>query len=265
MNKKLVGPKVLFIDIETLPILGDVWKLFDNNVGIKQIRKDWSVASIAAQWMHDPGKMMYRDNRAKRDPYDDKQPVAWAWQLMDEADVIVYQNGKRFDKKKLFARMVIHRMQPPSSFKSIDTWEIAKSIFGFTSNKQEYLTEVLCPELKKDDHKKFPGHELWSECVKRNMEAWEEMEKYNKQDVRGLRGVYDRLIAWDGSINFNLYHESTENKCKCGGGYVRNGYSYTATSKFQRWRCLKCGSECRGRDNLFTDQKKDSLRVKIPR
>lgn len=256
-------PKVLFIDIETMPIIADVWQLFDQNVGLNQIRRDWSVASIAARWQD--GKMMFRSTRHKKKYYDDKSLVQWAWELLDSADVVVYQNGIRFDKKKLFSRMIIHEMTPPSSFKSIDTCQIAKSTFGFTSNKQEYLTEVLCPELKKSAHKKFPGHELWSECAKGNDEAWDEMEKYNKRDVEGLEGIYTRMIPWDGSINFNLYSDSVDNECKCGGHYARNGYSYTGVSKFQRFRCLKCGSECRGRDNLFTDRKKASLRVKIPR
>ena len=36
------SPKVLVYDIETAPILGHVWRLWDQNVGLNQIVSDYS-------------------------------------------------------------------------------------------------------------------------------------------------------------------------------------------------------------------------------
>jgi hypothetical protein len=36
-------PKVLIYDIETAPILGYVWRLWDQNIGLNMIEQDWHV------------------------------------------------------------------------------------------------------------------------------------------------------------------------------------------------------------------------------
>lgn len=38
------------------------------------------------------------------------------------------------------------------------------------------MTDKLCVKYKKLNHSKFPGMELWRECLKGNSEAWTEME-----------------------------------------------------------------------------------------
>ena len=108
---------------------------------------------------------------------------------------------------------------------------------------------------------KFPGKSLWIECANGNKEAWDEMAKYNKQDIIALKGLYDRLQAWDNSINFNLYHDSDETICNCGSTeFKRNGYAYTSSGKYPRFKCKQCGHETRGKDNLLTKEKRKSLR-----
>ena len=81
-------------------------------------------------------------------------------------------------------------------YEVITTLIIAKSTFGFTSNKLEYMTDALCSDTKKSKHSKFPGFELWKECLNGNMEAWEEMEAYNKDDVISLEELYKKLSPW---------------------------------------------------------------------
>lgn len=106
--------------------------------------------------------------------------------MLDEAEIVITQNGKKFDQKKLNARFILNGFQPPSSYKHIDTLCIARKHFGFTSNKLSQLTDKLCKKYKKLSHNNFPGFELWQECIKGNIEAWNEMEKYNRQDVLSL-------------------------------------------------------------------------------
>lgn len=256
-------PRVLVFDVETAPIIAHVWGLWENNVALNQIVSDWHLLSWSAKWLDDK-KVMYMDQRHKKSIEDDKELLEGIWKLLDLADVVISQNGKKFDVKKLNARFVMHGMQPPSSFKHIDTLQIAKKYFAFTSNKLEYMTEKLCTKYKKLKHKKFPGHELWNECLKGNKEAWKEMELYNKHDVLSLEELYYKLIPWDNSINFNLYTESTDHVCKCGSkNLIKKGYAYTAVSKFQRYKCKECGSESRDRKNLFSKEKRNSLKTKV--
>ena len=255
------GPRVLLFDIETAPNIAHVWALWDVTVGLNQIVADWHVLSWSAKWLDDaPTNVMYDDQRGVKNIQDDKRLLQGIWNLLDEADVVITQNGKSFDQKKLNARFVINGFQPPSSYKHIDTKLIAKRHFAFTSNKLEYMTDKLCVKYKKLKHDKFPGHEMWTECLKDNIEAWKEMEKYNKYDVLALEELYHKLIPWDSTINFNLYTDDEDNVCKCGStDFIRNGFYYTGVGKFQKHRCKKCGAETRSRQNLFSKEKRDSL------
>ena len=176
------APKILFFDIETVPIIASVWKLWDNNVGLNMIEKDWHVLSWAAKW-YDSDEILYEDQRHAKDFENDKKILKSIWKLLDAADIVIGQNSKKFDVKKLNARFIMHGMQPPSSFRQIDTLLIAKRHFSFTSNKLEYMTDKLCTKYKKSGHAKFPGFKLWSECMKGNQEAFQEMQDYNKMDV----------------------------------------------------------------------------------
>jgi uncharacterized protein YprB with RNaseH-like and TPR domain len=244
--------KVLLFDIETAPILGYVWGLWDNNLGLNQVNSDWYVLSWSAKWLGDSAsKTMYMDQRNAKNIEQDKQLLEGIWKLLNEADVVITQNGKKFDHKKLNARFILNKMQPPSSYKHIDTLVLAKRHFGFTSNKLEYMTDKLCTKYKKLKHKKFSGFDLWKQCLNGNLAAWKEMEKYNKYDVLSLEELYTKLIPWDNDINLNIYN-TDQTKCTCGSTSFRlDGFFYTSTSKFQKYRCNDCGSETRDRTNLL--------------
>lgn len=253
--------KVLFLDIETAPILAYVWGIWEENIGLNQIKRDWHVLSWAAKWMGED-KMLYSDQRNAKDVSDDKKLLKGIRDLLDEADVIITHNGKRFDQKKLFARFVINEIERPSSFQHIDTLQIAKKHFAFTSNKLESLADVLKVKYKKEKHKKFPGFQLWEECLIGNEEAWPEMERYNKQDILVLEAVYNKLIPWsDTNVNFNVYTDSLETVCKCGSTSLKkNGVHGKGNSLYQRYKCKVCKAEFKGIKNILSPEKKKSLK-----
>lgn len=249
------------LDIETAPILGFVWQLFDQNVSLNQIKSDWYILSWSAKWLGE-SKVMYMDQRFAKNLENDVPLLRGIWELLDQADICITQNGKNFDHKKLNARFILNGFQPPSSFKYIDTLILAKKHFGFTSNKLEYMSDKICKKYKKLKHAKFSGFEMWKECLAGNKAAWREMEKYNKYDVLALEELYTKMIPWDNTINFNVYHNSTDVICTCGStDFQKNGYAYTASGKFARYKCKSCGSETRSKENLFSKLKKKSLRA----
>lgn len=256
--------KILFFDIETSPVLGNVWSLWQQNVGLNQIQQDWYVLSWAAKWQHED-EVMYQDKSTSWNSEDDKELLEGIWKLLDEADIVVGQNSKRFDEKKLNARFVLNGMKPPSSYRSIDTLEIAKRHFGFTSNKLEYMSDKLCKRYKKLTHGKFAGFELWKQCLAGNPEAWAEMEEYNKYDVLALEELYNVLRPWyKAHPNLNVYSDATETKCVCGSdNWEHSGYHYTNLSKFDKFKCEDCGAEVRGKVNLLSQPKRESLNRNI--
>lgn len=258
--------RILYFDIETSPLRGAVWGMWNNNLGLNMIETDWYILSYAARWAGDPeGEVMYEDMRGIVDSEDDTHLLDSLWKLLDEADVVVGQNSKKFDAKKINARFILNGYTPPSSYKHIDTLQIAKSSFAFTSNKLEYMTDKLCTKYKKLTHQSFAGYKLWAECLKDNPEAWDEMKVYNEYDVLSLEELYLKLAPWDKKhVNFNLFNEGSDVVCRCGStDIVEYGYAYTGVSKFQRYRCKSCGAESRGRTNLFEKDKRESLRMNI--
>jgi len=254
------GPRVLLLDIETSPVLASVWRLFKENIGLNQINLDWHLLSYSAKWLGSE-EVFYNDQRYQEDITNDTNLLLDLWALLDEADIVITQNGKKFDIPKIKSRMIINGLKPFSPVKHIDTLIIAKSTFGFTSNKLEYMTDALCSDTKKSKHSKFPGFELWKECLNGNMEAWEEMEVYNKDDVISLEELYKKLSPWSDRLpNFSLYTKEDKFMCNCGShNIVTNGYVYTDVSKFQGYVCQDCGKSYRGRKNLLSKEKRDNL------
>jgi len=256
-NKK--SPRVLLFDIETAPIRAHIWSIWQQGVGLNQIESDWYVLSFCAKWLGED-EIFYYDQRDAEDMEDDSEMLHKLWHLLNEADIVVGQNSRRFDTKKVNARFIMNGFPKPSSFRQIDTMEIAKKQFGFTSNKLEYMTDKLCTTYKKSKHKKFVGHELWSECLKGNIEAWEEMEEYNRLDVLSLEELYNILSSWDNTLpNFDVFVDDVLDMSV----WEKDGFVYSNLGKYQRYRNKETGVQRRSRVNLLSKEKRQSLLANI--
>jgi len=234
-------PKVLIFDIETSPITAYVWGLKDQNIGLNQIVKDWHVMAWGAKWLGAPAsEVMYQASYTD----NDKKVLKGLWKLLDEADIVITQNGKNFDSPKLNARFIHHGMQPPSPYKHLDTYLIVRNAAQFTSNKLEYLTEKLCTKYKKLSHSNFPGMSLWTECLKGNKKAWQEMKTYNIHDVLSTEEFYNKIKAWAPASAPDVF---VGELCGvCGGHTHKKGFERTKASLFQRLHCQNCGKWSRG-------------------
>lgn len=236
--------KLLVLDIETRPIEAYVWETRDQNIALNQIKTDWCVIAWAAKWLGDKG-VIYRDQRNVKDIGNDKPILQTIWKLLDEADIVITQNGKNFDCPKLNARFLQHGMPPPSPYRHLDTYQIARSAAKFTSNKLEYLTDKLNSQYKKLSHAKFPGFSLWVECLKGNKAAWDEMRKYNIHDVLATEELYMKIRAWaPANTPTPWFIQKSITQCHtCGATkLVSNGQRVTNTARYMRLRCLGCGS-----------------------
>lgn len=258
-------PKILIFDIETAPMLVYVWGLFDQNIGLNQIKEDWYVLAWSAKWYGDPAsKAMYRDNRKAKNVRDDKQLVKELCELLEEADILMSQNGKKFDVKKINARALDNGLPPTkafSAFQHIDIYTAEKKVFAHTSHKLEYKTRNN-KKYKKLKHSKFPGFELWSEVMAGNKDAWNEMKTYTIHDVLSTEERFNDVKDWITTPNMAVYTNDTQLSCYCGSPVGRkSGYYNTDTGKFQVYRCGRKGCKKRPRSkiNLLSIEKKRSL------
>lgn len=247
--------KILFLDIETSAILARVWGLFDQNVALNQIVEDWSLLSYAA--MFDGEEVHYLDQRFASHHTDDRQLVEGIHHLMSGADFIVAHNIK-FDFGKLNAKFIKYDLQPVHP-RQLCTLNMARRLMknGVTSKKLEFLAKWL-GVTEKEKHSKFHGMELWNQCLKGNMEAWEEMRIYNIGDIITLREVFWKLAKYDQTINFNIYKQI--NECICGSSdFSRDGYKVTNAGKKMRFRCTSCGKVYNARVEEVSTRVRHSL------
>lgn len=243
-------PKILTLDIETLPLESYTWGLFDQNVGLDMIKTEWSILSYAAKWL-DRKTVIYADTmgRGVDKVRDDKSLVGEIWKLLDSADIVVAQNGQRFDIKKINARLIQHGYGPYSPVKVVDTLLVARRHFAFTSKKLEWMSKYLT-DSPKEKHKEFPGFELWAECLKDNPKARKELKKYNKQDVISTEKLYLKQRPWiDGHPNIGTYNLRGDVQCpKCGSAKVTaQGIRVLVAGVYQRYKCENCGGWARGK------------------
>lgn len=246
-------PKILILDVELAPITAHVWRIFDETIGLNQIEKDWSILSWAAKW-HGKDDIFYADMRNHcADLQNDSVILQKLWDLMDEAELIIGHNLKRFDLKKINTRFLKAGLKPTNKPGALDTLVMAKSQFAFTSNKLEYIASFLGVG-EKSKHKKFHGFELWSECMRGNPEAWEEMELYNKNDVIITERVFDKLSPYCKTINRNAWRSDRDNLvCSCGSENLQSaGTRGNNQGIYYRIRCRDCGKSFKSKQAITT-------------
>jgi hypothetical protein len=222
--------KLLLLDIETAPNLVHVWGLYQQNVGTNQIIASGYVLCVAAKWYGDDEIQFFRGPGMLRKVHA----------LLDEAHAVITYNGQSFDLPTLNKEFIVAGINPPSPYKSVDLYRVARSTFRFPSRKLDYIAQAL----KIGEKVKHEGHELWIKCMADVPEAWERMEEYNRHDVTLLESVYVRMLPWIRlHPNAGLYDEAGLPVCpNCGSGKLRRkGWAYTTTNKYARLVCLGCG------------------------
>ncbi len=249
MKNKHEQLKVLFIDIETSPLLVYSWGLGDQHLSIDQIVKDWNILSIAAKWEHEK-KVLQWDIRQGITEENEKKLIANIVELLDEADVVIGQNSRSFDVKKINEKILYYGLPIPSPYQQIDTYVESKKNFLPTSHKLEYRSKQLNKNVKKSSHSKFPGLSLWRACLNGVKDAWKEMADYNVKDVLSTEEYYNRIKPWIKTVNFNILNSNIScPRCQSTSIQLRGKY-VTKTAIYQRVHCQKCGSWSRTKTNL---------------
>lgn len=240
--------RILILDIETSPILAYVWGIRDQYIGVEQIHTDWHIMAWSAKWLGEK-EIHYYDGRNSK-AGDDRPILIPLWQLLNEADIVITQNGKRFDSRKINARFMLNGMKKPKPYRHFDTYLLARNVADFTSNKLEYLTAKFCKKYKKLTHAKYSGLKLWIECLKGNREAWNEMRKYNIGDVLSTEELYMMIRAWAPDSFPQAYH-LTDASMKCGtcpykGQMIEGKIRRTNKKMYRQHSCPKCGAWQKG-------------------
>lgn len=242
-------PRILIFDIETAPIKAYIWKLWKTDVHLEQIINDWFCIAWSAKWLYSKQTMGDVLTPEEIKAEDDKRIMTSLWKLINEADIVVSHNGNKFDIPRINSRFIINGLSPTKPYFSVDTCQIARRQFGFSSNKLDALaTHFNIP------HKLETSFELWKQCLEGNPKALQYMLKYNKKDVEILEEVYIILRPW---IKNHPNMGNLESKaCACANcgseniTIIPNKYYYTSVGKYPLFRCNECNAISRGRKKV---------------
>src|SRR5579872_1400389 len=119
-------PKVRVLDIETSAMEALVWGRKDVNIGVDMIIKDWGIIAWSFKWLGEK-KVEYYDTRK----LPESVILIRLRDLLDEADIVITQNGQSFDSRKINARLIHYGILPPSPYRHLDTYRIARRVGDF--------------------------------------------------------------------------------------------------------------------------------------
>ena len=257
------GAKILLFDIETTPMEVYVWGLIGNKyIQPNNIIKDWNVLSWSAKWLFDSRVMSDVQTPKEAINRDDERIIGSIWSLIDQADILIAHNGDKFDLKKLNTRFHMNGLYPPSPYLSIDTLKVVKKSFAFSSNKLDYLSQIMT-----NRNKLATNFKLWTDCLHGSRIALKKMLDYNEEDVRLLEEVYMELRPWVKSHpNVNLYSD-VEGCPSCGSDELKpnGGYYTTISNKYQSYSCVECGSLSRKLESELSAEERQAIMRSLPK
>lgn len=207
--------------------------------------KDWSILCWGAKWLFEDeifGQVVTPNESINR---QDKSILGEMWNLIDQADICITQNGIKFDMKRLNSRFLLAGFPPPSHYLNIDTLKVAKDVFGFSYNRLDFLGQKFGIGKKSDME-----FEDWIRCSEGSQEHLTKMFEYCKRDVAPLlEDVYLHFMPWIPSHpNMNLFTNHNRNVCpKCESEELNWGQRYiTPQGIWKGFRCMTCGALGRG-------------------
>lgn len=231
------GPKILVLDIETMPAIVYVFDLWKQNISLRQIKEPVRVGGFGAKWLGEKRTIWYGEETLTHE-----EMIRRAFELLDEADAVVTYNGDSFDIPHLQREFLELGLGRPSPFKSIDLYKVVKKHHRFLSKKLAHILERLELSGKLENS----GWDLWVGCLNGEAWAWEEMRVYCIRDVDATEELYHELLVWiDNHPNVQLFRPTSDRPLcpRCGEDALqKRGTRKTQVSEFDRFQCQACGS-----------------------
>lgn len=245
--------KILLFDIETAPMIAATFKKWDTSIGDDFILRDWNIISWSAKWLFEKEVFSMRVTAKEQEQANDERIVRGLWKVLDEANIVIAHNLKKFDKKIAQTRFLKYDLKFPSHYQEIDTLQELRKHFKITSNKLDYVAKKFLGI----GSKKPTDSSLWMDCIgnpyhgiKPSEKAIKDMSLYCDQDVRVLEDVYlairgyitkhPNLALWSGTDNMvckSCYHDE----------FHPIGHYTTLVNTYFGYRCKKCGNVHRSR------------------
>lgn len=166
------------------------------------------------------------------------------WAALDKADIVVGQNIKGFDNRKMLSSWIESGRPAPRPFKSFDTLTEARKA-GFESNTLDALCTRLGIPAKTDRYSVVMARD----AVAGNRQAQTQIRSYNCGDIDATTGLYDRLRPYSSTHPHSTVGSATD-RLTChacwGDSLTLSGTRLAQVIMYNVYRCNDCGANVQG-------------------
>lgn len=215
--------RVLFLDIEATNLKADFGYM------------------LCVSWKWEGEKKVHHRSIAdaptfKDDPTNDAWIVEELRPILEEADVVVFHYGSRFDYPYLQTRALYHGHTILPKVKWVDTWRVARDNLALSSNRLASLTRLLQVEEKTP----VDGR-IWMKAMAGHKPSIKYVVEHCDQDIVVLEQVYQKIrgLRYD---NPNLSAKKNGACPTCGSYNVhKRGQEKTVKQLKDKFSCGACG------------------------
>ena len=171
--------------------------------------------------------------------------------VAENGDILLHQNGDRFDLKKVKARIIKYGMDPLPPIQTIDTLKVSREA-AFDSHRLDFKDKFFGGPGKIDTR----GMDMWTEaCAPKSshelrIKAMQELVRYNRGDLPPL------IRAYRAHLPYMSKHPNraigTGECCPRCAGKARDhiGYIDKLTRRYPTYRCTSCRGVYQGVFNV---------------
>lgn len=240
-------PRILLIDIERVPAKAYAFqrKIRGGFLALDNFIDRPETITFSAKWHGDKTAKFY----AVWDQPDDPDYLAKkAWDLVDEADVVVTYFGTGADQKWLRNLWVQHRLYEPSPYIHVDMYYVVSKNLDLLSNSLGEVSRFLGLTGKNGKYNILEA----IKCLEGDEKARKQMARYNKGDVgpQSLEGVFDIMRPYIKNLPLGHFGDGCIN---CGSTFltlVPNKYKLTGAAAYEVYRCDDCHTLNRGKKSV---------------
>jgi len=228
-----------------------VWRTGKQYVGAHQIVEGTKI--ISAHWGWEGSDEVFNVDWGLKKQCD-KKLLKVLIKEMEKADEIIYHNGDRFDLKWVRSRAMFHGLEMLPSYKSIDTYKIAKSYLNLPSYSLKEICKYYGLTSKLDSN----GAQTWYDVqFNKSQEALDHLLYYGDGDITSLKEVFYKFNPYiKRSTHYSVLSGGDKWECpECTSNQVKvHGNFYTAMGTQQkRMKCKSCGITYKISMKSFTD------------
>jgi len=234
--------KILLLDSEWLPNVGYFWQTGKQYITPEQIKTERSMMMFQHMWLEEDEATVIsigdKPRRFKKNPHDDEYVVRATHKILMDAAIWVIHNDA-FDRKMFNARALFYGLPPVPVKPVVCTLKEYRKHFRLNSNKLDYILKYLGQEGKDS-----VGWEDFIGVAKGCKKALAKIAKYGAKDCILLKKAYLEVRPYiTNHPNIGLITNKHFACRNCGSEDItRNGWRYTGTSKYQRFKCRSCGA-----------------------